>query len=149
MCESFSGVWSLNFSKDFSSSWSKTKYIIHELGTTQAVLIFSFPYWNRYDEEPLLSPKLNAINTHRKLSYASNAVDEPCYFPQRVLVAILMFLGLCTVYILRVNLSVAIIPMSSQFHWQDNTQGNKIALFNSQRNYIIFILLAWYKTSNH
>ncbi|ODM91702.1 Sialin, partial [Orchesella cincta] len=51
---------------------------------------------------------------------------NPCsyYLPRRYGVATLAFLGFCNVYALRVNLSVAIVAMSSdEFDWDSKMQG--------------------------
>lgn len=47
--------------------------------------------------------------------------DTTC-FPRRVILAILWCLGLFVVYILRVILSVAAIPICADNHWDDNTK---------------------------
>jgi len=54
--------------------------------------------------------------------------DTTC-FPRRVILAILWCLGLFVVYILRVILSVAAIPICADNHWDDNTKGIILSAF--------------------
>lgn len=65
---------------------------------------------------------------YRRLFYYN-----PCsyYLPRRYGVATLAFLGFCNVYALRVNLSVAIVAMSTpeEFGWGSETQGMLLATF--------------------
>tara|TARA_B110000208_G_C11756114_1_gene425227 strand:+ start:85 stop:1833 length:1749 start_codon:yes stop_codon:yes gene_type:complete len=55
--------------------------------------------------------------------------DGRLCFKQRFLFAALAFLGLVNVYAMRVNLSVAILPMSNQFGWNDGTTGLVLSTF--------------------
>lgn len=51
------------------------------------------------------------------------------WLPRRYCVVVMLFWGLFNVYAMRVNLSVAIEPMSCQFNWSEFTQGLILAAF--------------------
>ena len=51
------------------------------------------------------------------------------WLPRRYCVVFMSFLGLFNVFAMRVNLSVAIEPMSCQFNWDEFTQGLILAAF--------------------
>ena len=59
--------------------------------------------------------------------------DEPtptsAPYMHRLIFAVFLFFGLCNVYMLRVNLSVAILPMQEQFHWSSETKGIILSSF--------------------
>ena len=55
-------------------------------------------------------------------------ISSPPYI-QRVIFSIFLFFGLCNVYMLRVNLSVAILPMQKQFNWSSETKGIILSSF--------------------
>eukprot|EP01129_Flabellula_baltica_P010259 TRINITY_DN4318_c0_g1_i3.p1 TRINITY_DN4318_c0_g1~~TRINITY_DN4318_c0_g1_i3.p1 ORF type:complete len:444 (-),score=56.39 TRINITY_DN4318_c0_g1_i3:1108-2439(-) len=48
---------------------------------------------------------------------------------RRYLVLLLLFFGLFILYLLRVNLSIAIVPMSHTFHWDNQTEGFVLSSF--------------------
>ena len=55
--------------------------------------------------------------------------DTPSCFKFRFVFVALCFTGLMNVYIMRVNLSVAVIPMQEQFGWSDATKGLVLSTF--------------------
>ncbi|EFA79380.1 hypothetical protein PPL_07798 [Heterostelium album PN500] len=73
----------------------------------------------------------------RKLSYgtlvseSSTPYEKPpkFYFPRRFFMLILGNIGLTICYLLRVNVSVAIIPMSTEYGWSDNFKGFVLSAF--------------------
>jgi hypothetical protein len=53
----------------------------------------------------------------------------PRWLPLRIVVSLLAMFGIFTVYLLRVNITMAILVMSDQYHWSDTEQGIILAAF--------------------
>lgn len=56
-------------------------------------------------------------------------MDAPIWKRKRYLIVILAFFGLFNVYALRINLSVAIIPMAEHFGWDSKENGVVLSSF--------------------
>jgi len=72
------------------------------------------------------------INTEAEslLPHSTYALDGPrCYFPVRIILLILSFFGLFICYALRVNVSVAVIPIANEQHWNDDQRGRVLSSF--------------------
>eukprot|EP01084_Bolivina_argentea_P236864 398217_1 len=79
--------------------------------------------------DPLL-PEQSTINIQNYEAIEENN-SRKCNrgIPRRYCLCFLSFLGLFNVYTLRVNLSVAIEPMSCQFHWNSFIEGVVLSAF--------------------
>ncbi len=78
-------------------------------------------------------PQINQNNTIQLQSAESRSPKYQCicrfWLPRRYCVVLMAFWGLFNVYAMRVNLSVAIEPMSCQFNWNSFTEGLILAAF--------------------
>jgi MFS family permease len=89
--------------------------------------------WGDLNYSPPRSYSIQARDS--KVEHASEAVllePQPphgFYIPMRKVMATLSFLGLIIVYMQRVNLSVAIIPMAKEFDWDDSIKGLVLSSF--------------------
>jgi len=51
------------------------------------------------------------------------------YVPRRYIISFLLFLATALCYLLRANLSVAILPMANEFGWNEDVRGNILSSF--------------------
>eukprot|EP00696_Hemimastix_kukwesjijk_P003404 gnl/Hemi2/14187_TR4813_c0_g1_i1.p1 gnl/Hemi2/14187_TR4813_c0_g1~~gnl/Hemi2/14187_TR4813_c0_g1_i1.p1 ORF type:complete len:490 (-),score=101.78 gnl/Hemi2/14187_TR4813_c0_g1_i1:123-1592(-) len=79
------------------------------------------------------SPASAASNTNGHLPPSSKPRDDdpdpPCYVPRRVVMMFLCFLASFLAYVLRLAMSLAIVPMSEQFGWTQIEKGALLAGF--------------------
>jgi ACS family sodium-dependent inorganic phosphate cotransporter len=59
----------------------------------------------------------------------STVEDAPLFKRKRYLVCLLAFFGLFNIYALRINLSLAIIPMAEHFGWDSKQNGVVLSSF--------------------
>ena len=87
---------------------------------------------NQSQQQQLISSSLEKHGLPQQRHSHSKCNPIACFvrlFPRRYAVVIMLFLGLFNIYLMRVNLSVAIDPMACEYGWSNKIQGYILSSF--------------------